>query len=317
MFRSTLYAMLAGMAASIVPSLLSRFAMALIVIKFGAEPAYGVGTVGIAVIGAGAGAFMGVVYAHLRGYLPGNPLVRGLTFAVLLLLAPGLPFLMGAAEGSPIETADAAIIGAFSSIPFMYALILEWLLTLFERRWGSHEPSGLALRVLTVGLGLFALFGMFLMLTVSVGSSFRPIVLTLMRLASTQSLPPWPLLAPGFLLVLILPSLFALMIYPAAKKLIPARLWFGGASVGASGAGMFFPIMVMAGGISSQIMLWMTIASIVLIGAIITISLMIVDRTIKLGMDGTLPRILQWGSLALILAGIATGVWSAAIMLTT
>ena len=72
MFRSTLNAMFAGILASIIPSLLSRFAMALIVIKAGGEPAYGVGTVGIAVIGAGAGAFMGVVYTHLRSYLPAN-----------------------------------------------------------------------------------------------------------------------------------------------------------------------------------------------------------------------------------------------------
>lgn len=217
----------AGVAASILPSLAARLAMALMVILAGEQPTVTGGTVTIMVMGAFLGAFLGIYYALMVPHLPDALLAQVGVFGSLLLIVFMIPYALGQAQGTLINVQLAPQL-VYYVTPFVFTLFLipiyRWLISRYPMPdWAHHKPrtviaygsgaliSGIAL---LAGWAFIALFGL--------GFMLKTVGYPLFRLIVHGKLPAVTAgLIASVALGITLPALFIVGLLIPLRRIVP------------------------------------------------------------------------------------------------
>lgn len=147
----------AGMIAGVAAGVVARIAMRAFAVGVGHTPAFtSAGTAAILTTGLLLGAAFGMVYVGVRRVVPGPEPVRGLVYAILVILLVEFPVIVGGTEeSSPDPMLGFAL---FVPVSLVFGATIGLVLPWFERRFlraggAMARPLG-ALAIAAGALGL-------------------------------------------------------------------------------------------------------------------------------------------------------------------
>ncbi|GAC1645069.1 MAG: hypothetical protein NVS4B9_37130 [Ktedonobacteraceae bacterium] len=144
---------LAGLVVGLMAGVVARLMMRLIALKIGSMPVFTLATLNLLGVGLSRGSVAGLLLVAIRKYLPGNILMKGLAFGVLLLLLFALLFLLP----PPGELLAAPLFGGvlFTLLCLLAGIALVTMVARLE-----HALPVPRLRLLSiVGYGFLMLLG--------------------------------------------------------------------------------------------------------------------------------------------------------------
>src|SRR5947209_7979700 len=124
---------LAGLVVGLVAGVAARLVMRLIALSLGLTPVLTLATLNVLFIGVSGDVATGLLLVAIRKYLPGNTLMKGLTFGVLLLLLVVVFFFF---PPPPAELLAAPLLGSvlFTLLCLLTGIALVMVVTWLEHR---------------------------------------------------------------------------------------------------------------------------------------------------------------------------------------